>query len=211
MAYARTSLRAEKRALREKMRAMGLGHQEIAAEFARRYQLRPRAAWREAQGWSLQEAADRINSHVGGAGLDPGGVAAMTAAHLCEYDNWPGHGAKASGRRPSARLLAVLAAVYGCAVTDLVDLADREHFSPGDLLVLDACHSDPGGVRVPAAAPSPIASALPALIPRPGGAAARASTELAGIAARDVTRYADQDAWPVSLHVAYRWVQEPVF
>jgi hypothetical protein len=38
MAYARTSLRAEKRALREKMRAMGFGHGEIAAELARRYQ-----------------------------------------------------------------------------------------------------------------------------------------------------------------------------
>jgi hypothetical protein len=72
---------------------MGLGHREVAAELARRYQLRPRAAWREAQGWSLQEAADRINSHGGEAGLDPGGVAAMTAAHLCE----------ACGRQPPKR------------------------------------------------------------------------------------------------------------
>ena len=60
MAYAKTSLRAEKRALREKMRAMGLGHREIAAELARRYRFRPRAAWREAYGWSLKEAAARI-------------------------------------------------------------------------------------------------------------------------------------------------------
>jgi hypothetical protein len=36
VAYAKTSQRAERRALREKMRAMGLGHREIAAEFARR-------------------------------------------------------------------------------------------------------------------------------------------------------------------------------
>jgi hypothetical protein len=50
MAYAKTSLRAEKRALREKMRAMGLGYPEITAELARRYRFRPRAAWREAYG-----------------------------------------------------------------------------------------------------------------------------------------------------------------
>jgi hypothetical protein len=122
MAYARTSLRAEKRARREKMRAMGLGHREIAAEFARRYRFRPRAAWREAHGWSLKEAAARINAHSGEVGLDPGGIAAMTAAHLCEHENWPGPGPEPSGRRPTPYLLALLAAVYGCASTDLVDL-----------------------------------------------------------------------------------------
>ena len=87
MAYAKTSLRAEKRALREKMRTLGLGYRDIAAEFARRHRSRPRTAWREAYGWSLKETADRINSHCGKAGLDPGGIAGMTAAHLCEYEN----------------------------------------------------------------------------------------------------------------------------
>ena len=61
MAYAKTSERREKRLLREQMRSMGLGYRDIAAEFARRYRLRPRAAWREAYGWSLQDTADRIN------------------------------------------------------------------------------------------------------------------------------------------------------
>jgi hypothetical protein len=51
MPYAKTSLRKEKRDLREKMRGLGLGYPDIAAEFARRYNLRPRAAWREAYGW----------------------------------------------------------------------------------------------------------------------------------------------------------------
>jgi hypothetical protein len=41
MPIAGITLPAEKRALREKMRALGLGHREIAAEFARRYRLRP--------------------------------------------------------------------------------------------------------------------------------------------------------------------------
>ena len=40
---------------------------------------RPRAGWREAYGWSLQETADRINEFRGDIGLDPGGFAGMTA------------------------------------------------------------------------------------------------------------------------------------
>ena len=120
MPYARTSLRKGKRELREKMRAMGLDYRDIAAEFGRRYRLRPRAAWREAYGWSLQDTADRINEFRGDIGLDPGGFAGMTAPHLCEHENWPGHGPEVSGRRPTPYLLALLAAVYGCAITDLV-------------------------------------------------------------------------------------------
>ena len=125
MPYAKTSLRKEKRDLREKMRAKGLDHRDIAAEFARRYNLRPRAAWREAHGWSLQQTADRINEFRGRVGLDSGGFAGMTAPHLCEHENWPGHAAVPSGRRPTPYLLAVLATIYDCAVTELIDLSDR--------------------------------------------------------------------------------------
>ena len=77
------------------------GYREIAAEFARRYWLRPRAAWREAHGWSLREAAAQINAYTGTVGLDPGGISSMTAPHLCEHENWPGPGPQPSGRRPS--------------------------------------------------------------------------------------------------------------
>jgi hypothetical protein len=59
MPYVKTSLRGEMRTLREEMRALGLSHRQIAVEFTRRYQLRPRAAWRHAWGWSLTEAAER--------------------------------------------------------------------------------------------------------------------------------------------------------
>jgi hypothetical protein len=150
MSYAKTSLRAGKQALREKMQAMGLDHRQIADELARRYQLRPRAALREAYGWSLKEAAERINAFRGDAGLDPRGSAAMTGAHLSEHETWPGHGPQPSGRKPTPYLLALLAAVYGCAVPDLVDLADREHPPPADLLILDKYGQDqlqPGGVQ----------------------------------------------------------------
>jgi len=72
MSIVRITLPAEKRALREKMRALGLGYREIAAEFARRYRLRPRAAWREAHGWSLREAAAQINACAGTVGSSSG-------------------------------------------------------------------------------------------------------------------------------------------
>jgi len=210
MAYARTSLRAEKRALREKMRAMGLGHREIAAELARRYRFRPRAAWREAHGWSLKEAAARINAHSGEVGLDPGGIAAMTAAHLCEHENWPGHGPEPSGRRPTPYLLALLAAVYGCAATDLVDLDDREHMPPADLLVLDTYRpgqpgtstqltaepaSRPGSSQQPSA-PVPASEDRHALLAHLGARAGEPRLQALAAAL-------------VPSATAYRWLQQP--
>jgi hypothetical protein len=138
MAYAKTSLRGEQRAVREHMRALGLCHRQIAVEFARRYRLRPRAAWRYAWGWSLKEAAQRISDFAARSGLDPDGTTvAMTAPHLSEYENWPGPGAKPAGRRPTPYLLSLLASVYECAVHDLLDLDDYEHMPPADRLIID--------------------------------------------------------------------------
>jgi hypothetical protein len=131
------SRRAEQRALRAKMQAMGLGKEQIAAEFARRYGMRPRAAWLSACGWTLAEAAQRINSYTGDIGLDPGGAATMTGSHLCEYVNWPGEGAKPTGRKPTPYILALLARVCGTHVGSLLDVADLEHLPPADLLVID--------------------------------------------------------------------------
>src|SRR5437879_2866285 len=110
MPYSKTSLRAEKRALRDKMHALGLGYGETAAELGRRYHLRPRPAWREAHGWSLKEAAERINAFRGDVGLDPESLAGLTATHLCERENWPGSGSEPTGRKPTPHQLAILAA-----------------------------------------------------------------------------------------------------
>lgn len=138
MSYAKTSLRAEQRALRDKMRGRGLSHRQIAVEFGRRYGMRPRTAWRHAHGWSLQQAAQRITAYAAQAGLDPeGSTVAMTGPHLCEAESWPGYGPEPSGRRPSPNLLSLLAAVYECTVADLLDLGDYEHMRPADMLVLD--------------------------------------------------------------------------
>jgi hypothetical protein len=210
MAYARTSLRSEKRALREKMRALGLGHREIAAELGRRYRFRPRAAWREAHGWSLKEAAERINAHRGAAGLDPGGTAGMTAAHLCEHENWPGPGPGPSGRRPAPYLLALLAAVYGCAITDLIDLDDREHMPPADLLVLDTYSQNPAIAASHSLVPSAPHPALPSqALALPTGVAGQPAIP-------GLPRTGDRPP-PVSAAVTaslpagvtYRWMQEP--
>jgi tetratricopeptide (TPR) repeat protein len=207
MPYARTSLRKEKRGLREKMRAMGLDYRDIAAEFGRRYRLRPRAAWREAYGWSLQETADRINEFRGDIGLDPGGFAGMTAPHLCEHESWPGHGPEMSGRRPTPYLLALLAAVYGCAITELIDLADREHLPQADLLILDK-YSQPRASRTAAEPASQLESAPPAPFTTGGHRSAIAGPP--AILAADVTRHQALTSSPAPQHVAYRWFQESV-
>jgi hypothetical protein len=169
MAYAKTSLRGEQRALREKMRALGLSHRQIAVEFARRYRLRPRAAWRHAYGWSLKEAADRISDYAARSGLDPGdATVAMTAPHLSEYENWPGPGATPAGRRPTPYLLSLLASIYECAVHDLLDVADYEHMPPADRLIIDKTAPSDGRQLSSQLPPSAMTSAdeqIPAGLP----------------------------------------------
>lgn len=157
MAYAKTGLRAEQRVLREKMRALGMSHRQIAVEFARRYRLRSRAAWRQAYGWSQTEAAEQISTYAAQAGLGPDGTTVtMTGPHLCEYENWPGEGPEPAGRRPTPYLLSLLAAVYGCTLHDLLDAADYEHMPPADRLVVGKSpHAD--GQHSHGRQPGPIA------------------------------------------------------
>lgn len=138
MPSAKASLRAEQAELRDRMRALGLGYEQIAAEFTRRYRFRPRAAWRQAYGWSLNQAADQINATAAKIGLDRDGRAAMIGPHLSEYEQWPGHGPQPTGRKPTPHVLALLALTYGTpAVHDLLDMADYDRLSPTDLLILD--------------------------------------------------------------------------
>jgi hypothetical protein len=108
------------------MRQLGLGPGEVAAEISRRYQARPREAYRLAWGWTMDEAAARFNEHAGKVGTDPAGSATMTGAHLCEYEKWP-----RSKRRPSVYVLVVLAAIYQAGVLNLLDLADHEKLRTG--------------------------------------------------------------------------------
>jgi hypothetical protein len=72
------------------MRDLGMSHDEIAIEFARRYKYRPRAAHRVAHGWTQQQAVDHINAHAARTGLDPDGAATRTAPWLSERGDFTG-------------------------------------------------------------------------------------------------------------------------
>ena len=127
----RKGFKAELDGLRERMRGLGFGYDEIAAEVSRRYQVRPRQAYRLAWGWTQDQAAARFNELAASEGADPEGRAGMTGPHLCELEQWPD-----SERRPSVYALCLLAGVYDTDVLCLLDLADHESLPQQDRLVL---------------------------------------------------------------------------
>jgi hypothetical protein len=170
MAEAKAGQRAENAALRDKMRSLGFGYHQIAIELARRYRLRPRTAWREALGWTLKEAAERINTYAGQTGLDPDGTCPMSGSHLADAESWPGAGTRPTGRRPRPYLFSLLAAVYGTTVQELTDLADREHLPPGELLILEKYSQNPPVILnhpPDTATPPPQQPAPPLALPAP--------------------------------------------
>ncbi len=140
----RVSVRTQQNILRARLRDAGMTHPEIAAEFVRRYRLRPRPAFRHAYGWTLQRAAVYINDHAARLGMDPDGRASMTAPYLCELEHWP---YPAHRRRLTPHFLALLATVYATDIHSLLDASDREHLRPADRLVIDTmrCASGPTG------------------------------------------------------------------
>src|ERR1700744_3140438 len=159
MARPRLSERAQQKALRLQLREHGREDAAIAAEFARRYRMRPRKAWRPAYGWTLREAAARINELAAQDGLDPQSRAGMTAAHLCEYEDWPGEaspggGRQPTGRKPPASILSRLARAYATSVPSLVDETDQAWLPPADRLVITQL-----AATVAAATPAPLAGA----------------------------------------------------
>jgi transcriptional regulator with XRE-family HTH domain len=127
----RKGRRAELEDVRDRMRRLGLGRDEIAAEIARRYRVRPRESYRLAHGWTLGHTAERFNALSAQQGTDPHARAGMTGAHLCEHEGWP-----AGGRKPSVYILLTLAQLYETDVLCLLDLADHENLDPKDRLAL---------------------------------------------------------------------------
>jgi hypothetical protein len=98
------SAKAERDQLRDRMRALGCSIPQIAAEMGRRFNLRPRLAWRHALDWPQWKLAQRYNT------LHPG--ARLSDHRVSEYETWP-HG----GALPSLRYLARLAITYGHGCT----------------------------------------------------------------------------------------------
>ncbi|MGH3888483.1 MAG: hypothetical protein ACRDSZ_18300 [Pseudonocardiaceae bacterium] len=124
-----TSEKAKRDQLRERMRGYGCTVSQIATEMARRFDLRPRAAWRHALGWPQWKLAQRYNTAHPGARLSDNRVS--------EFEAWP-HG----GSPPSPRYLAQLAATYGhgCTPAALVDADDLAHLTPADRSLLTTGH-----------------------------------------------------------------------
>ncbi|EIV93870.1 helix-turn-helix transcriptional regulator [Frankia sp. QA3] len=131
--------RVEQDELRSRMRAAGMSHDEIAVEFARRYRLRPRVAHRVARGLSQTQAAANLNVHAARLGMDSAGRAPMTGSKLSELENWP----LPLRRRPTPRILALLAEVYDTSIHNLLDLDDRENMPPADLMVISQIGNGP--------------------------------------------------------------------
>lgn len=185
MGRPRLSERAQQKALRQQLRDRGRDDAAIAAEFARRYRMRPRKAWRHAYGWTLREAAARINDLAAQDGLDPGSRAGMTAAHLCEYEDWPGEaspgsGREPTGRKPTAYILSLLARAYATTVPSLVDETDQAWLPPADKLVITQL-----AASVAAAQPAPVADAAEA------AETARPDNEQVVAAAREAVQHAE--------------------
>jgi hypothetical protein len=186
MARPRLSERAQQKALRQQLREHGRDDAAIAAEFARRYRMRPRKAWRHAYGWTLKEAAARINELAAQDGLDPQSRAGMTAAHLCEYEDWPGEaspgsGREPTGRKPTAYILSLLARAYATTVPSLVDETDQAWLPAADRLVITQL-----AASVAAAQPAPVADRAEA------AETARPDHEQVVTAAREAVQHAER-------------------
>jgi hypothetical protein len=108
---------------------LGMSRADIAAELGRRYKFRPRAAWRAAWGWTLEEAAARYNTLRSRDARDA--VTSLTVSRLSEWENWP-----VGSRKPPVTALCLLADVYQCGVLDLIDLQDRQKLIAHELHAL---------------------------------------------------------------------------
>ncbi|MDQ3276289.1 MAG: hypothetical protein M3Q39_15020 [Actinomycetota bacterium] len=119
------SPKAKRDQLRDHMRVLGCSVAQIAAEMSRRFNLRPRVAWRHALGWPQWKLAQEYNTAHPGARLSDN--------RISEFESWP-HG----GTPPGVRYLVNLAATFGhgCTPYQLVDADDLEHICPADRCLL---------------------------------------------------------------------------
>jgi transcriptional regulator with XRE-family HTH domain len=114
----RRGLPRDEVALAERLRGAGQSWSEIAAVFRERYGVNGRIAMRKAHCWSQRDAADAWNERWP---AEP-----KTFKSFSYWENWPSR----SGREPSLAILAQLAELYQCSVTDL--LADAPDFRDRD-------------------------------------------------------------------------------
>ncbi|MFF0740196.1 helix-turn-helix domain-containing protein [Streptomyces sp. NPDC004111] len=112
----------ERDRLCRQMRQLGCTKRQIADEMMRRWQFRPRQAWRFASGMTQEEAAGRCCELLGDES------APVSGKRISEYERWP-----LGGVRPSLRNLSLLGQVYGVRPDDLLDGLDRQNLPAGFL------------------------------------------------------------------------------
>jgi hypothetical protein len=110
------SLRQERARLAAELRRAGKTWVQIAEDFALRYRVNMRAAYRLAHGWSQRQAAEEWNARWPD---EP-----KTLKSFSYWEVWP----SPTGHEPSLDVLAKLAELYECGIADLLaDVADFRH------------------------------------------------------------------------------------
>jgi tetratricopeptide (TPR) repeat protein len=115
------SAKAEREQFRRRLLADGVPVAQIAVEMRRRFDARPRTAWRYALGWNLWKTAQEYRKANPSSSIDD--------TRISKWESWP-----IGGTRPSLENLAGLALAFGhtCAVSDLIDNGDLAEFSPAE-------------------------------------------------------------------------------
>ncbi|MFC4013504.1 hypothetical protein ACFOY2_40190 [Nonomuraea purpurea] len=141
-----------------RLREKGFTWDQIADVLSLTHDVSPLRRYRLAHDRTAAEVVSMVND------ADPAGTACMREARLYDFETWP-----QAGRRPSARLLAMLAKIYQTAAAHLVtddvlstyNGVDRDEIDGADFRDLDA--NRPREARVtmePSAAATPTDTSL---------------------------------------------------
>lgn len=158
------STKAQREGLRERLLDEGRSVSQIAAEMARRFNVRPRVAWRYALGWPQWKLVQELRAAAPGL--------AVGDNRISEWEAWPYGGA-----RPSLENLIDLADAFGhgCTVSDLVDAVDLAHSSAAELRYLEFARASAVDTAVAPATSYPGTR----LVARAPGSAADTSADVA--------------------------------